>query len=441
MALRTIDQPDPASLPNYPVPAPAGPAFQPSYPGADPTEVAEIYVIGAAVTGVYSDWESVWVQQRWKEAYPTFRFVATERDPIPNLWQRLPILPKDSVLIKLGGQIAITGIVVVRQTAYDANSHSVSIQGHGEQWLVWRGAILDKSQHFDGNFVSIATQVLAPFGVTPEVIGTIDPTPLPNGANNDTGETVWSFLERLGKQYNVILGNNWQGAKEGGILLIGDHTANVVDELVEGVNIKSCQCVINILDWFSEYAARAQGMRSDGGSPAGAAQLEAVVLSKIWQRYSPLLVPAEFPIQTQDLIDARAKFEANQSDGAYIQVTVTLYGWFTSRGVLWSHCVGQDVIFSSPMTTLVGETLSIMTVTQTQDRESGTQTTLELVAPWHLNDYSMSPNTSSQLNPQPNQIQQNPGTPAPTGTQVPNPPAPNGSQSFSDRSGSMFQNP
>jgi prophage tail gpP-like protein len=437
MVVRIVDQPDPASLPNYPVPAPASPAFQPNYPGADPTEVAEIYVLGAAVSGVYSDWESVWVQQRWKEGEPAFRFVATERDPLPTLWQRLQIVPKDAVFIKLGGEIAITGVVIVRQTAYDAGSHSVSIQGKGEQWFVWRGAILDKKQHFDGNYVSIATQVMAPFGVTPEVVGTIDPQEFPGGVNNETGESVWAFLERLGKHRNVVLGGDWNGA----LLLIGDHTSNVVDEIVEGVNIKSCQCVINILDWYSQYVARGQGMRSDGGSPSDAGQMESVIPSAFWGRYSPLLVPAEFPVRTQPELDDRAKFESNQSEGAIIQVTVTLYGWFTSRGVLWSHVVGQDVIFTSPMTTLVGERLSIKTVTQTQDRQSGTQTTLELVAPWHLNDYSIRDDAKSQLNPQPNAIQQNPGTPAPTGSQILEAQPLTGSQSFSDRAGSMFPNP
>jgi hypothetical protein len=114
-------------------------------------------------------------------------------------------------------------------------------------------------------------------------------------------------------------------------------------------------------------------------------------------------------------------FEARQSEGVIIEVTVVLYGWFTSSGALWAQCVGQDVVFTSPMTTLVYERLSIKTVTCTQDSESGTRTTLELVAPWYLNDTQggiRANSTGSQLPEMPNDVQPNPGTPPTAGTQV-----------------------
>jgi prophage tail gpP-like protein len=384
---------------------------QPAYPGANPEEVAEIYVSGF----VYSDWQSVWVQHRWKEGEPTFRFTTAERDPVPELWAQLQIVPKDTVVIKLGGQIAITGVVIVRQTAYDAHSHEVSLQGKGEQWFTWRGAILDKKQEFPGGYVAVATQVMAPFGVSPAVIGSIDSTPFKPPAHNNTGETVWDFLERYGRDRKVILGGDHLGQ----LLLIGDHSSPLVDDLVEGVNILSCQCVINIIDWHSEYVARGQSSRSDGGSPSDAAQQEATVPSPFYRRYSPLLVAMEQPVWTQQEVQDRATFEARQSEGVIIEVTVVLYGWFTSSGALWAHCVGQDVTFTSPMTTLVNERLSIRTVTSTQDSQSGTRTTLELVAPWYLNDSGIrADNTGSQLPERPGDAQPNPGTPAPTGTQV-----------------------
>jgi hypothetical protein len=45
---------------------------QPPYPGAKPKEVAEIFV------DRFVYWETVWVQNRWKDASPIFRFTAVE---------------------------------------------------------------------------------------------------------------------------------------------------------------------------------------------------------------------------------------------------------------------------------------------------------------------------------------------------------------------------
>jgi hypothetical protein len=64
-----------------------------------------------------------------------------------------------------------------------------------------------------------------------------------------------------------------------------------------------------------------------------------------------------------------------------------------------------------------GYVMSIQTVTCTQDRQSGTRTTLELVATWMLNDSGIAADQTG-LNPMPDKAQQNPGTPAPAGSQI-----------------------
>ena len=76
-------------------------------------------------------------------------------------------------------------------------------------------------------------------------------------------------------------------------------------------------------------------------------------------------------------IDLRAETEAAWSEGTLIEATVVVFGWFTRSGKLWAHCVGECVILNSPMTTLVGERMAIRSVTSTQDRQSGTRTTLD----------------------------------------------------------------
>ena len=45
----------------------------------------------------FDDWESVWVQHRWTEGFPLFRFTAVERDPYPDLWTKQQFNPGEIV--------------------------------------------------------------------------------------------------------------------------------------------------------------------------------------------------------------------------------------------------------------------------------------------------------------------------------------------------------
>ena len=60
---------------------------------------------------------------------------------------------------------------------------------------------------------------MAPFGVKPTVIGTIDPTKFKPPAHNEIGELVFQFLEKLGRERKVVLGGDYAG----NLLLVGDH--------------------------------------------------------------------------------------------------------------------------------------------------------------------------------------------------------------------------
>jgi prophage tail gpP-like protein len=409
---------------------------QPPYPGANPDEIAEVIVANPMFVrgsdamvpqgqGVYSDWETVWVQHRWMAGWGIFRFTTAERDPPGGdpsgeqaLWQTFRVVPPDHVVIKLGGQVAITGVVISRQTAYDANSHAVSIQGVGDQWFTWRGSIVDEKQTFYGGFVDVANKVMKPFGVTPVVIGVIDPKPWDDGVHSHTGETVWDFLERIGRDRKAELGENYLGD----LLLIGDHTSLIVEELTEGENIKSCQCVINIDKWYSEYGARGQRKNTKDDAPPEANKQDAWVESEFYRRYSPLLVPMEEPVWTKDEVMDRATHEARHGEGEILEATVVVYGWFTRTHQLWAQLCGQSVTLNSPMTTLVGTKMAIRTVTCTQDRQSGTQTTLDLCAPWLLNDSGAgASSTGTPLNKAPGGTTAggNPTAAPTTGTQFP----------------------
>jgi prophage tail gpP-like protein len=350
----------------------------------DPSEVATVIVNGMRFVG----WESVYVQVRWKDVFPVFQFVVAENDPTPKEFDRLQFKPLDRVTIYLGGELAVTGYILRRQTAYEGQRHGVQFFGVGLQWFAARASIIDKTNNFDKmTLEQVAQKVLAPFEAGLQVVPKLDETPF-EGLQVNAGETVFEFLDRAARMRGAILG----GDHRGNFLLIGDHNNPVEFNLVEGKNIKSCECVISVEGTRSDFRVWGQRPADDDTNGWDAAAQEAIARGMAMP-YSPLLIPIEMPVWSKAEVEKRAQTEAKWGMGTYISVTIVVYGWLRGGRNLWR--AGDKVIVNSPMAMLNGVELTIQTATFTQDSESGTLTTLELVKPELLNDLSnLSPGDS-----------------------------------------------
>jgi prophage tail gpP-like protein len=340
-----------------------------------PTEIAKVIVNGA----VFEDWESVWVQLRLSEAYSIFRFTAAE-DPsaIGGSWLTAQFKPGDDCEIELAGFLAITGIIVERQTAYDANNHGVLLQGYSVTWYAAKSSVKHDTGSFDGKtFEQIAREVIAPYKVGVETRGQLDNTPFVD-CQNQPGETVWDFLECIARPRGVIMGSDHLG----NFLLIGQHSAPLVDHLIEGVNILSCQCVISIENFFGEFNMRGSTPASDPQYGPPSSEQDATVPGQS-RRYSYFSGVAEQPVWNRSELQARAEYERIWHMGTLIQATIVLQGWLNGSGKLWRP--GDKVKVTSPMA-MLDMVLKIQTVTFSQDEQSGTLTTLDLVVPWLLRD-------------------------------------------------------
>jgi len=371
----------------------------------NPDEVATLIVGGFR----FDDWESVWVQHRATDGFPQFQFVATERDPLPTLWDRLQFKPGDPVTIYLGGRLAMVGMILRRQTAYDANSHGVQLYGAGIQFWAQRASVVDQTGSFDNmTFEQIARKVYAPFPVKVQVVGTLDATPQHN-VQIAPGQPIFDFLETLARPLGIIIGSDHLGS----VLLIGDHQSPVTGNLYEGINILRCQCIISFEQTFSEIIARSQSAASNPQNMAKAAWQEAKAPGSA-PMFSPLVVPLEQPVWSLAEVQKRAQNEAVWSNGTIVQATIVVQGWLRAGRVLWKPL--DLVTVYSPMAMLNPFTMAIQTVTFTQDSESGTLTTLDLVAPWLLKDRANAnpsdpPNTAAPGDAQPSTAP--PATPPP----------------------------
>jgi prophage tail gpP-like protein len=367
-----------------------------------PQEIAVLEVNGVK----FDDWESVMVQKQWADSFTHFTFTAAERDPAfikPNyvpLWEKLQFKPGDSCTITLAGITAVVGFIEVRQVAYDANQHGVMLMGKSLTAWAARSSVDTKTGNFDDkNIVQVAQEVISQYNVGLKVVGSPDMTPFPK-LQNEKGELVWDFLERIARPRGVVMGSD----SFGNFLLIGDHSFPIVTELVEGQNIKSCQCTIRHDLTYEQYDASAQHPASDDNSGTAASEINATAGGIVTKIVSKLITPAEQPVKTQAEIQARANNERGWHDYTEISATIVVQGWLRDYTTLWTP--GDPVHVFSPMA-MLDNVLKIQNVKFTQDNNSGTTTTLDLVMPGLLR---------GKENFDPSGAEPTTGNPAPTPT-------------------------
>ena len=72
----------------------------------------------------------------------------------------------------------------------------------------------------------------------------------------------------------------------GNFLLIGDHGFSVVAGLIEGKNIKECQCIITNEMVFAQYDVHGQGQASDDRGVASCPKKASLQSRKLLRRQS-----------------------------------------------------------------------------------------------------------------------------------------------------------
>lgn len=325
----------------------------------------------------FSDWESIWLQYRWHDAFAYYRFIAAERTP-PSNWQLLQFKPGDKCSIWLAQQPALTGYITDRVVSYDAQRHQVQLVGKSNTHWGYKSSVDTETGSFDGQTLEqVFTTIMSKYPGTPKVIGLVNPLPFEK-LQNEVGELTWDFLERIARPRGAVLGSD----NFGNYLLIGQHQYPVLAKLQEGVNIKACECRISHDQFFQAIDVRGHGAGSDSNYGSSANELKCVVAGKA-EVYSKLITPAEQPVSGQQEVCDRANNEAKWLAGTEIVATIISYGWTWDGKHLWT--AGQNVMVQSPMA-MLDMVLKVRTVTFEQSSQTGTQTTLELVAPWLLND-------------------------------------------------------
>jgi prophage tail gpP-like protein len=192
------------------------------------------------------------------------------------------------------------------------------------------------------------------------------------------GELVFDFLDRLARHRGARLGTD----SAGNFLLIGEHSAPVVQQLIEGQNIKKMQCIFSNEAMAGIYSVTGQKPATDGDAFKAASEMSAQAQGSL-KFFKFLELPVEQNVKDQIELEMRATYQANEQEATLVVATVTVQGWLRDGNALWAP--GDDVYVLSPMA-MLNMVMKIQTATFTQDGQRGTQTELECVVPWKFHD-------------------------------------------------------
>lgn len=335
---------------------------------------------------LYYEWESVYVRlEHMGKPANTFRFTCSEQEPFAESWVALRIRPGDRCVIWLDGEQAINGVVDTRQVFYDSHTHIVEIQGYGLTGILNYGGMVSKTGEWKNLKIDDITRVaLKQFGLNLETIGQLSQFKFPR-VSVTPGETGYEFIERHARAVNATMGEN----NNGDFVLAGKGAGGQSgDILLEGHNILEGREVIRASMTPSEGGAGWSGSGftnlgqapgnddSWGADPTHQRFDKRASGNEFMNEKMPRVTLSELPGWANEMMRTRGDIEANVSDAFLIYVTIVQLGWQRPSGGLWR--VLDEPFVKSPML-IMNRPLIVKAVTFSQDNQTGTRATLELV--------------------------------------------------------------
>ncbi|MBA4781160.1 phage baseplate assembly protein [Blastomonas sp.] len=276
-----------------------------------------------------------------------------------------------------GFQTLITGYIDKLSASLTDREHSIGISGRDRTAdLVDCSAVHKPGSWRNVPLKTIVDDLVRPFGITAQLTG--DSGPNIRKFALQTGETVWSAIERLLRFRGLIA---W--AQADGSLLIGKPAQGaVIARLAEGENLKEMSADHDVTERFSQYVVKGQAAGSDERNGEAVTLIGATAKDAAIKRYRPLIIVAE---EQSDKASAqkRADWEANTRAARSQPGSATVQGWRDPRGQLWRPDTRVEV--TAPSVYMNGEML-ISGVTFSRGNDGGTTTMLELTRPeaWTL---------------------------------------------------------
>lgn len=237
--------------------------------------------------------------------------------------------PGDPCVVKLAGDVVLTGYVDRLNINMDNGAHTLAMVGRSKC-----ADVVDCSAEWPGfqivncNALAIATKLAGRYGI--KVTATGQKGPVLDQFNLLHGERVWDVIERACRWSALLVYDQ----PDGNLLLTNAGTVRAASGVRQGDNVQSSAVTFGQDQRFSNYRCFQQSVEvmndvGNGGNLVGVAEDPEI------ERYRLLEFVTEAPHLGRDFNQRRATWEMNRRMARSTVLQVTVDSWRDSDGRLW----------------------------------------------------------------------------------------------------------
>lgn len=278
----------------------------------------------------YGGWKSVSISAGLERQARDFNLAITWRWPGQAV--SIPIRQGAKCMVRIGGDLILTGWVFATPISYDDKQITLSISGRSlTADLVDCAAVNKPGQWKNQGVLSIVKALAAPYGLA--VRSEIAETGKLSDHTIEPGETAFESIDRLLTLFRVFSTDDAKGMV---VLAKPGSEGRAVDALELGKNVLKANAELDFSTVFSEYRVLGQRSGTDDEFGEQAAEVAAAVSDDRTTRKRVLIIH-ESGQMTSALAQSRANWERGQRMGKALGTTYTVQGWRQSNGALWRH--------------------------------------------------------------------------------------------------------
>ncbi|MCB2200886.1 hypothetical protein KQI63_15885 [bacterium] len=278
-----------------------------------------------------------------------------------------------SCKVTIDGEEVIRGYIDVTQRSVDANSRTLQVTGRGAaQDLIDCSSPLENKTLRDLTLDKLVAQLVQPFGLAVRTDSGVDLGKTFGQFTLQAAETPWEALERACRSRMVLPRSDVDGT----IVLTRPGAGGQADALVYGQNVLSARRLSDMSGRYSEIKVRGETQFDLGDEIQAPVGVEGRAMDGGVPRYRPkVLVTSGL---TKEYVTQRAAWEAVVRAAKGDRFEVAVKGFRMAGGDLWQPNMRTGVQIE-PLG--VDASLLIAARVFSQESDSGTRTTLELVRP------------------------------------------------------------
>ncbi len=286
---------------------------------------------------IYEGWEDVKITRELNSAASDFTLQLTdkwraEQEP----WR---VQPGQALHIHIGKKSILTGYVDKMEVSISKDARDVTITGRSKTGDLVDCSVTGEQAFSNINLADLAKKLCSPFGIS--VVMKSDSGAAFESVVVQTGETVFSLLDRIARQRKLLMYPSY----DGNLVFEQRGTTKTKVEIRQGVNLLSGSGKFDNSNRYSQYSVVGQNIpwlssAEKSVTPNGTATDAGIT------RFRPYILSAEATVDDGTSGD-RAGYEAEIRAAKAMEVQVQVQGWYQAPNEPWeiNQLVFADIGF------------------------------------------------------------------------------------------------